>query len=83
MVVGNKTDLEAERQVTKEEGEEFAKSRKLRFIETSAKDGENISEPFEIIASELARQKYVRKRCHIPHTLLVCDHRLVQVVQKK
>jgi small GTP-binding protein len=41
-LVGNKSDLENERVISKEEGERFKEEKKLdRFIETSAKTGEN------------------------------------------
>ena len=41
-LVGNKSDLENERVVSKEEGEKFKEEKKLdKFIETSAKTGEN------------------------------------------
>lgn len=41
-LVGNKSDLENERVISKEEGEKFKEDKKLdRFIETSAKTGEN------------------------------------------
>jgi Ras-related protein Rab-2A len=41
-LVGNKCDLEKERVISKEEGEKFKEEKKLdKFIETSAKTGEN------------------------------------------
>ena len=41
-LIGNKCDLEHERTVTKEEGETFKNEKKLdKFIETSAKTGQN------------------------------------------
>ena len=41
-LVGNKSDLENERVISKEEGERFKEEKKLdKFIETSAKTGEN------------------------------------------
>ena len=41
-LVGNKSDLESERTVSKEEADQFKQEKKLdRFIETSAKTGEN------------------------------------------
>ena len=41
-LVGNKSDLDKERTVSKEEGEQFKQEKKLdRFMETSAKTGDN------------------------------------------
>jgi Ras-related protein Rab-2A len=37
LVVGNKSDLAADREVTREEAEAFARANNLRYIETSAK----------------------------------------------
>jgi hypothetical protein len=42
LLVGHKADLEAKREVLYEEGEYFAKHRKIKFIETSALTGENV-----------------------------------------
>ena len=42
----NKDDLKAEREVTTEEGQEFANKHNLIFFETSAKTGHNIEEAF-------------------------------------
>ena len=46
ILVGNKSDLNENRQVTTEEGEEFANRYGIRFFETSAKDGVNIEQIF-------------------------------------
>ncbi|KAI9318414.1 ras family-domain-containing protein [Dichotomocladium elegans] len=46
MVVGNKKDLESNREVSREEGEQFARDNDLFFMETSAKSGENVEEVF-------------------------------------
>jgi Ras-related protein Rab-2A len=46
MLVGNKADLYEKRVVTTEEGEEFAKSNNMLFMETSAKTGFNIDNLF-------------------------------------
>eukprot|EP00494_Astrolonche_serrata_P026522 UN26784 len=40
MLVGNKTDLESSRQVQTADGEKFSKDLGIKFIETSAKDGD-------------------------------------------
>merc|ERR1712046_19517 len=42
VLVGNKIDMETERQVSWEEGQTFAKKNDLIFFETSAKTGENV-----------------------------------------
>lgn len=46
MLIGNKSDLEHRRQVSKEEGEKFAKEHNLIFLETSAKTAANVEEAF-------------------------------------
>jgi Ras-related protein Rab-2A len=46
MLIGNKSDLDARRAVTYEEGEKFAKQHDLIFLETSAKNDENVEEAF-------------------------------------
>ncbi|GAB1224103.1 hypothetical protein ENUP19_0173G0005 [Entamoeba nuttalli] len=57
IVVGNKCDLENERQVTKEEGIEYADSIKSPFIESSAKTNENINQIFDIITRNVLEYK--------------------------
>ena len=52
-LVGNKSDLEKEREVSKEEGEEFAKKYDLIFIETSAKNNDNVGKLFEFFTYKL------------------------------
>ncbi|KAI8329463.1 ras family-domain-containing protein [Chlamydoabsidia padenii] len=46
MVIGNKSDLESKRQVSREEGERFAKENDLFFLEASAKSADNVEEAF-------------------------------------
>lgn len=45
-LIGNKSDLESQRDVTYEEAEAFAKEHGLMFIETSAKTGDGVEEAF-------------------------------------
>lgn len=46
ILVGNKKDLESEREVSYQEGADFAKKNKLIFFETSAKTSENVDAVF-------------------------------------
>ncbi|XP_048200423.1 ras-related protein Rab-17 [Perognathus longimembris pacificus] len=56
MLVGNKTDLGEEREVTVQEGKEFAESKGLLFMETSAKLGWQVCEAFAAVAHELLQR---------------------------
>ena len=53
MLVGNKTDLPAERKVSVEEGVEKANAEDVLFYETSAKAGYNIKAFFRKLAEAL------------------------------
>ena len=56
VLVGNKIDDEENRQVTTEEGFNFAKEQgleEIQFIETSAKTGLNVKQLFKNLASNL------------------------------
>ena len=53
ILVGNKCDLENERKITKEKGQEKAKNLQCAFFETSALSGVNISEIFEELTNNI------------------------------
>ncbi|XP_075879864.1 ras-related protein Rab-37 isoform X1 [Nelusetta ayraudi] len=53
MLLGNKSDMAAERVVRKEDGEKLAKEYGVPFMETSAKTGANVELAFLAIAKEL------------------------------
>jgi GTPase KRas protein len=55
--VGNKCDLEDEREVKKEEGEQLAAQFNCPFFETSAKDHVNVDECFRELVREVRRAK--------------------------
>ena len=50
ILIGNKNDLENERVISKEEGQDFANRYSMQFIETSAKMDTNVSEAFLTLA---------------------------------
>ncbi|XP_067863139.1 ras-related protein Rab-39A-like [Heptranchias perlo] len=54
ILVGHKSDLSAERQISQEEAEHIAADLGVRYIETSAKDDTNIQDVFLILASSIA-----------------------------
>ncbi|KAJ6253311.1 small gtp binding protein rab8 [Anaeramoeba flamelloides] len=53
LMIGNKIDLEEERQVNTEEAKEFAKEHKMNFFEVSAKTAINVKKSFEDIIHNL------------------------------
>ena len=62
LLIGNKKDLEDKRDVTKEEGEEKAKSFGLAFLETSALTGENIDKVFDYMLKEVYNKITIEKK---------------------
>ena len=55
IIAGNKCDLEEKREVNKSDGEAFAKEQNINFYETSAKEGTNVNEVFQILANEIIK----------------------------
>lgn len=53
ILIGNKSDMDSERQVTYEEAKAFADELNLTFFETSARNGENVDRAFFDIASQI------------------------------
>ena len=57
ILIGNKSDLENQRIVSKEEGEELALKFNLKFFEISNKDGNNVNEAALEIISQIVDKK--------------------------
>ena len=53
MLVGNKSDLDHLRQVQTDEAKSFAKAKGIAFIETSAKDSNNVEKAFQNILTKI------------------------------
>ncbi|EMP27002.1 Ras-related protein Rab-17 [Chelonia mydas] len=74
VLVGNKTDLAAQREVTFEEAEEFAKSRSLIYMETSAKSNHHVTEVFMAVGKETqSRRKVMPLSSKDPTAQESCD----------
>ncbi|MBY9006491.1 MAG: DUF4268 domain-containing protein [Candidatus Lokiarchaeota archaeon] len=56
IIAGNKTDLDNTRVVSHTEGEQLANELGISYIETSAKNGENINEAFKMLALQLIQR---------------------------
>eukprot|EP00331_Platyophrya_macrostoma_P032407 CAMPEP_0176455248 /NCGR_PEP_ID=MMETSP0127-20121128/30496_1 /TAXON_ID=938130 /ORGANISM="Platyophrya macrostoma, Strain WH" /LENGTH=143 /DNA_ID=CAMNT_0017844813 /DNA_START=208 /DNA_END=639 /DNA_ORIENTATION=+ len=56
ILIGNKSDLTNEREVSYEEGEKFAKKNNLMFLETSAKTAHNVEQAFFQTAEEVLKK---------------------------
>jgi small GTP-binding protein len=53
ILIGNKIDLEEDRQVSLEEATKFAEENGLIYIETSAKNGKNVETAFLTTAKKI------------------------------
>ena len=58
ILIGNKSDLEDQRQVTKEMGEEKANQLQVAFLETSAMSGENLEKGFQMMINEIYKKNH-------------------------
>ena len=57
VLVGNKCDLESEREVPKDKGEELAREIGCKFMESSAKTKVNVTEAFHELVREIKRYR--------------------------
>ena len=82
-LVGNKSDLENERVISKEEGEKFKEEKKLdRFIETSAKTGENARSAL-LEAAKLLYKDYLKAKQNLANGEDVDDNNKGNKLERK
>ena len=62
ILIGNKCDLEESRVITTKEGTDFANSYGMKFFETSAKNDINVSEAFQMLATQLIENSNENKK---------------------
>ena len=58
ILVGNKSDLHNDRCVTVEEGKKLAKDMKAVFLETSAKENQNVTDIFTSAITEMEKDDF-------------------------
>ena len=58
ILIGNKTDLMDQREVSREEAEAYAAQHGLKYIETSAKLDENVGDAFQQVAVTIIKTKW-------------------------
>ena len=56
VIIGNKLDMEDQREITKEQAEQFVSENKYKYFETSAKTGEGIDKSIRELASQILKQ---------------------------
>ncbi len=57
MVIGNKIDNEEDRNVEKEQAQEYAKREGMEFLETSARENVNVEEAFKVLATQALKRQ--------------------------
>uniref|UniRef100_A0A5K3FYT9 Ras-related protein Rab-10 n=1 Tax=Mesocestoides corti TaxID=53468 RepID=A0A5K3FYT9_MESCO len=63
MLLGNKCDMVSQRQVSKEEAQDFATNHNIGFLETSAKEGENVTVAFRMLARAIKTKMEQKMVC--------------------
>eukprot|EP01112_Ceratiomyxa_fruticulosa_P012704 TRINITY_DN3534_c0_g1_i1.p1 TRINITY_DN3534_c0_g1~~TRINITY_DN3534_c0_g1_i1.p1 ORF type:complete len:226 (+),score=41.79 TRINITY_DN3534_c0_g1_i1:226-903(+) len=66
MMVGNKCDLEHQREVPTNEAKAFAEGNKISFLETSALTAQNVNLAFETLLKQIYNQQ-IRKKPNVPN----------------
>ncbi|XP_077870503.1 ras-related protein Rab-30-like [Saccoglossus kowalevskii] len=73
VLVGNKTDLIEDREVSLDNGTNFASTHEMRFLETSAKEADNVDKLFLDIAEELTKRVQVHEVEDSKDEIAICS----------
>ena len=69
ILLGNKTDLGNKRQVTQDEGAEFAKKYRFDFMETSCLDSRSVADGFETLIELTYFDKIINKEDKVENNI--------------
>jgi len=74
ILVGNKCDLEQQREVATQEATAFAEANRISFLETSALNGRSVTQAFENLLNDIyktasTKKPLVEKQTHLPPTI--------------
>lgn len=61
ILIGNKSDLNSQREVSQEDAKSLARTMEAMYVETSAKLGTNIDQCFECLTKEILRKIYAKE----------------------
>ena len=73
VLIGNKADLEDQKQVDENEARTLAENLGLKYFETSALSGHNVSESVEALLDQVRRQSATVTRILLQKYLTVFD----------
>jgi len=81
MLLGNKADMNDQRQVSTEIGKELAQSHGIKFMETSAKTGQNVDEAFRQLASDIKNK--MEKRSDLTGVVQPTSHKITKESKRR
>lgn len=64
LLVGNKCDLDSERQISRNEAENLAACLQIPYLESSAKFRQNVDQLFHMLIRQIRQFRYLERRCN-------------------